>query len=67
MADTKWVATIKTDDEETVHLEASLAEIAASLVHICKEYGEPRPGQVRVEEVPKTWLCDGRDGCTVQS
>lgn len=62
---TKWVATIKTDDGKTIHLSASRAELEDTYAKLLTEFGPDMEQAWRLDEMPATWECDGRDGCVL--
>lgn len=66
---TKWVATIVTSDNVTSHLFATKDELEATYKMLTGKFGEPKAGNWTwaLEEVPATWVCDGRDNCRVQA
>jgi hypothetical protein len=64
---TKWVATIKTTDGVTVHLSASREELLKTYAQLLSEFGPEMAAAWRLEEMPVTWECDGRDNCALTS
>lgn len=60
---TVWVLTVPTSDDQTIHaVVESMAEGARLVATIAERMGYvPEHSLV---EVPRTWACDGRDGCT---
>jgi hypothetical protein len=61
MADTKWVATIRSRGTGTFHEEAaSQVALEAQLGDLHDSLGRLFWG---VEEKPAEWQCDGSDGC----
>jgi hypothetical protein len=63
--DTRWVATIKTEDAMTIHLEGSHEELLATYQLLLTHFGPTMADTWHLVEVPVTWVCDGRDGCQV--
>jgi hypothetical protein len=63
--DTRWVATIKTQDAVTIHLEGSREELQATYQLLLAHFGPALADTWLLVEVPVTWACDGRDGCQV--
>ena len=65
LPDTRWVATIKTQDATTIHLEGSREELQETYKVLAAQFGPQIQEAWSLIEVPTTWVCDGRDGCLV--
>lgn len=61
---TLWVS-IRTDDGQTFHVRTETGEETDRLCEaLVGEFGTEIVGSLRIEWLPLTWECDGRDGCT---
>ncbi len=67
MTPTKWVLTVATTEDNdrhiTVHVIGTREQVELGRQALNRYLDEPLPEDA-VREVPATWDCDGRDGCT---